>query len=140
MSKAQINASGHLVNVADDAAVLDTAVLNEAGGVIVGSVLVMEAAGTVKLYDASSEADCSGIVGVANGTYANGATVSYFTDGDEITGLTGHTPGTQLWAAPATGTLVPYGSVGSSDWTRPMGTSTSATTVQLQIGDVIQKP
>lgn len=139
-TRADINASGHIVSEADPDAILDTIVVNEVAGFVLGSVISAEAAGTGKIYDANSEADCGGIIGVSDAVYANAATASYYTDGDEVTGLAGLTIGSEYYADPTTGLPGLYSAIGSGEWTRLLGTATSATTLQLQIGAVFQKP
>lgn len=135
----EVNTSGHFAEVATSA-IKDTAVLNEAAGVVVGNVTVLEAAvDTVKKYDASSEADCAGIVGIFDGTYANLATASYFTNGSEVTGYAGLTQGSEYYADPTTGLPGLWSAIGSGEWTRLLGVATSTTTLQLQFGEVRQK-
>ena len=138
-TKAEVNASGHIIVAADSAATLDTIVVNEVAGFVLGSMIVAEAAGTGKLYDSSVEADCGGIIGISNAVYANAATASYFTDGDEVTGLAGLTIGSEYYADPTTGLPGLWSAIGSTEWTRLLGTATSATTLQLQLVAVQQK-
>ena len=139
-TRADLNASGHIVSESDPVTILDTIVVNEVAGFVVGSVVVAEAAGTGKLYDANVEADCGGIIGMSDAVYANAATASYYTDGDEVLGLAGLTIGTEYYADPTTGLAGIYGAIASGEWTRLLGTATSATTLQLQMGAAFQKP
>lgn len=105
-----------------------------------GSVVyVVVATGHVALNTGATETIGGSIVGIADGTYAATATAKYYTDGAIITGLTGLSIGAQYWAK-EDGSLDLFTNVGTGKWTRQMGVATSATSLVVQILDVIQHP
>ena len=126
------NSSGHLEPV-DDEAMTDTAVVNEVAGLVFGDVIVKEAAGTIKKYDASNMTDCEGIRGISDGTYANGATATFYVDGALMPGFVGMTPGTMAIADPTTGALGVYADLALGEISCWMGKYDTATEFKISV-------
>ena len=131
-----VNSNGHFAPVADT---LATVTVSEAAGFAVGNVIYSSGSGSAGLYDSNSEANCAAIIGIADGTYADTATASYFQTGMVASGLSGLTAGNEYYADPTDGSLVAFSSIGSGEWTRSMGTAKSSSTLEVKIGPVIQK-
>lgn len=86
-----------------------------------------------------TEALTAAIVGICDGTYATDTTARYWGVGEVASGLTGLTAGAEYWAK-ETAALSAYSSVTSTNWTRPMGVAKTTTSLEIRIGDVVQKP
>lgn len=136
MAQYGMNSNGHLVPVADTLATIE---VDEVGGFAVGDIIYSNGADTAAKYDSNSETACASILGIADNTYADNATASYFRSGDNATGLSGLTTGVEYFADPSTGGLSPYSSIASGEWTRSMGHAISTDELSLKIGAVFQK-
>jgi len=132
----QLSAAGHLQTVTID----EPKGSGTAGETLaIQNVVYLKAADSKLWKPVNTEASVAAIVGISDGSYSADATAAYWQNGDVATGLSGLTAGTEYWCSSA-GALVAYSSLSSSDWSRPMGVALSTTSLQVQIGDVVQKP
>ena len=133
---AYLNASGHFqqatITTPEGSAVTDSAL-------IAGNVVYEESTGHVALNTGATDAIVAAITGIADGTYASTATASFFKAGQDATGLSGLTAGTEYFAK-QDGTLDIYANVSSGSWTRSMGVALSATSLRVRLGEVVQHP
>lgn len=86
-----------------------------------------------------TEARANAIVGVSLGAYGSGETAAYAVTGGRVTGLSGLTPGTRLWASTA-GALAAWADVPSGYMTRPICVVDTPTSVRVMIGEPREKP
>lgn len=136
MSKAQVNASGHIITAADAPATAASGSGTTDAILSIGTIVYRKGTGNLGIPD-GTEALTAAIVGIADAAYIATATGGYFVDGQQVTGLSGLTPGTEYWAK-QDGTLAVYSGVSSGSYTRMMGVAESATTLRVAIGNVIQ--
>jgi hypothetical protein len=134
-----LTTAGNLQQVTINPTAAKGSAVTDSALVLGNVVYVVTATGHVALNTGATEAIGGAIVGIADGTYAPAATASYFMDGSIISGLTGLTQGDQYWAK-EDGTLDLFTNVGAGKWTRLMAVATSATSVTVQMGDIIQHP
>lgn len=136
MSVEQRNPSGHQVSIPEAEAKGN----GTAGEILaLGNVVYVKAAdGSLYKHD-GNEAPAAAIVGVSDNAYSAAAPASYFQNGDVVVGLSGLTQGTEYWAKDD-GSLDTYANIPSTKFTRLIGTALNATSLQLQIGEVTQKP
>ena len=136
MSVEQRNASGHQISVPESEA-KGAGTAGEA--LAFGNVVYVKATDGKRYKHDGNEAPAGAIVGVSDNTYSTDNQMTYFQDADVVPGLSGLTQGTEYWAK-EDGTLDTYGNIGAGKFTRLMGTAISATALQLQMGEVAQKP
>ncbi len=132
-----INTSGHFYQKTPSQVEL-TITAGDAGGVVLGNVIAVKAADSKGYKHDGSEAYAAAIAGIADGTYAQNATINFWRNGQQAT-LTGLTAGSEYFAK-QDGSLDVWANIGASQWTRSMGVAQSTTLLDIEIGPVIQHP
>ncbi len=103
-----------------------------------GAAVALLGTGHLTVPD-GSEALAAALVGISADAFTHATPATYAPQGTQLTGLAGLTPQQELWAGTG-GALVPWSSVPSGWWTRPMAVVDSTTSLRVQIGPVVQHP